>query len=117
MRQSISYFLIFSLVIQLFWGSGYLIDYYVNSDIYKENCQNKDKLELKCDGKCILAQKLMASQSEEEEEAFWSPISFEYLWSANKVALSITFYLRSHKTHFFDSFIPSFSKDIFKPPI
>lgn len=117
MKQIITYILIFALTIQFFWGSGLLVDYYVNSDVYKENCQNKDRPELKCNGKCILAQKLLQSSKEDEAASFWSPISFEYLVAIFVIESKIDFYTYDHQFRWSNLYQDLLDKDIFKPPV
>lgn len=117
MKQVITYTLIFALTIQFFWGSGLLVDYYVNSEVYKENCQNKNRPELNCDGKCILAQKLLNSQKDEGEDTFWSPVSFEYLVAFSQIDLNNTFYTYDHQFNWSSTYRTAFDRDIFKPPV
>ena len=117
MKQVITYTLLFTLIIQFFWGSGLLMDYYVNSEIYKENCENKNRPELNCDGKCILAQKILNSQKEEEGDAFWSPISFEYISSFEHTELSNTYYIHDHLFGWSSTYRIILDADIFKPPV
>ncbi len=46
-----------------------IIDYEINKDyISKYLCENKDRPELKCQGKCYLMQKLKKSAAEKEEQ-------------------------------------------------
>ncbi len=55
-----------------------MIDFALNQkEIAEEFCENKDKPEMNCDGKCHLS-KMLAEQSTEEEEKPVSRIQLEY---------------------------------------
>lgn len=112
-----SYILLLAIVVQLFWTSGYLVDYYINSDVYKESCQNKDKPELNCDGKCILAQKMKKNNAGEERESFWPPISFEYIYKAQRIHFKSMYLLQSHSFVWREMHRLEIEMDIFKPPV
>ncbi|GAB4230160.1 MAG: hypothetical protein Tsb0034_01940 [Ekhidna sp.] len=117
MKQLASHILLITIVIQLFWSSGYLVDYYVNSDVYKENCENKSRPELNCDGKCILAQKLLKSANQDEKDSFWPPISFEYVFKLEPIQLETTVYEHKHRFNWEGMHTPPVGADIFKPPV
>ncbi|MBL6446716.1 hypothetical protein JMN32_10360 [Fulvivirga sp. 29W222] len=56
--------LLYSLALPVIW-----LDYQVNKDfIAKVFCINKDKPELKCNGKCYLAKKLKKAKKQQEDQ-------------------------------------------------
>ncbi|MEP1093793.1 MAG: hypothetical protein ABJG78_01710 [Cyclobacteriaceae bacterium] len=116
MRQVISYVLLFSIVAHLLWSSVYMLDYYVNSDFYKEHCQNKSRPELKCDGKCILAQKLKMN-TENDEAVPFIPINHEYLASVTSVSLNPAYVYVEHKSGWVNNYLNPFDFHLLKPPI
>lgn len=70
-----------SVIVHLFYSSGYLLDYYLHTEAYRAHCINQEKPELHCDGKCLLAQKIRAAQKEQnpDPESATLPVSPEYL--------------------------------------
>ena len=79
-----------AILVQLHWSSGYLIDYYVNTDTYKALCINKDKPEMKCDGQCLLSHKLKEHESSENQRALPLPhISFEFTFAVFFMTLRV----------------------------
>lgn len=40
MKQLAIHIGLFAILIQIFFRSGYLVDYYVNTDAYKARCEN-----------------------------------------------------------------------------
>jgi len=80
MHKVLSIFVLMSFFIHLFYTSGYLLDYYVNTDFYLENCENKDRPELHCDGQCVLAQKMKGALPAPDEHAVVSvPQNVEFV--------------------------------------
>lgn len=69
MRRITAIILLISLHLQPLWQVNAWVDYMVNSDyIATVLCINKEKIELKCDGKCYLAQQLKKQKSQQEQE-------------------------------------------------
>lgn len=46
-----------------------LVDYYIKMDAYLEQCSNRSRPELQCNGQCILMQKLKALNGEAQSPA------------------------------------------------
>jgi len=68
MRGLISIFFVFLYSIALLKPVEPLIEYYVRYDLFsKKLCLNLDRPELKCNGKCILMQRLKAAQENESK--------------------------------------------------
>lgn len=56
------------ITIQIFWSSGYLVDSYTDLEACEALCLNKDKPDLKCDGKYILVQKIAAANQSKNQK-------------------------------------------------
>lgn len=78
MKRVVSYILILSLAAHSLLTSGYIVDYYLNMESYKARCINKDKPELNCDGKCLLAEMIAARHAENQDYEIAFSLSFEY---------------------------------------
>ena len=67
----------------MFLSSGYVVDYIMNMESYMEQCENKDKPILQCDGKCLLAEKIAATQAPADGDAVVIvSLSIEYIIGA-----------------------------------
>lgn len=68
------------LSMHMFLSSGYVVDYIVNMESYMEQCENKDKPILQCDGKCLLAEKISSAQAPVDPDAeVLVSLSIEYI--------------------------------------
>lgn len=111
-----------AIAIQIFWNSGFLVDYYTNTEAYKELCINKDKPKLNCDGKCILAQKIAASDQSknQQEDAALPPIpviSSQYVISVFSMVFNTHGTLIIHNWSWREPSLQSLVFSILKPPI
>ena len=78
MRSRLAIGFIFLYMIALCRPVAPLIEYYANQDFFATVlCINKDKPELKCNGQCILMQKLKKSVHEESSSAPVPKVNFE----------------------------------------
>ncbi len=55
-----------------------LIDYYVQLEAYKAKCINKARPEMKCNGQCILMQRLKAMHASQPEPAAPAPVKVNF---------------------------------------
>jgi hypothetical protein len=55
-----------------------LLDYYVKMEEYKALCINKARPEMKCNGQCILMQRLKAMNIETQEPAAPAPVKINF---------------------------------------
>ncbi len=118
MRQLFSIVMLIAIFTQLLWGSGYLVDYYVNTDYYKSLCVNKELPQLNCDGKCVLAKKIKQQANEKNDPVVVIPISNEYTWGALNISFLKTDTPDAPKlSQYINSYSHLFEWDIFKPPI
>ena len=70
MKKVIAIILVFIFSFQLFYTTGFTIWFFANrTTIAKEYCINKDRPELKCDGKCFLNNKIKETEQHQNEEA------------------------------------------------
>lgn len=78
MRPKFSIGFVFLYLVALCRPVAPLIEYYANKDFFATVlCINKDKPELKCNGQCILMQKLKKVAREESSPAPVPKVSFE----------------------------------------
>jgi hypothetical protein len=71
--------LLFISVVMLIKPLWPIAEYIMNYDyIANVLCENKDKPQLKCDGKCYLAKKLAQESQEQEENPFANPQKMEF---------------------------------------
>lgn len=118
MRQLFSIVMLIAVFTQMLWGSGYLVDYYVNTDYYKSLCVNKEMPQLNCDGKCVLAQKIKKQASAKNESILIIPISSEYISNVMIVSFQKVDTPESPKlSQYINRYSHLFEWDIFKPPI
>ena len=117
MRQLFSIVMLVAVFTQMLWGSGYLVDYYVNTDYYKSLCVNKELPKLNCNGKCVLAKKIKQQASEESDPMVIIPISSEYTSDTLNISFIETDKPESPKLSLYiNKYSRLFEWDIFKPP-
>lgn len=83
-------------------------------------CVNKDLPELRCDGKCILAQKIKEQRrdAESKPEYILSPVSFEFTLSdLSLFEDKVDYPVAKTSTIYFDNYKYLTQASIFKPPI
>ena len=122
MKGLLTIVFIVCITLQCFYSSIYLVEYHLNINSYIENCINKDKVELKCNGKCILAEKLKKrSPSKNQETPTPPPASymFNYYFIAAGFELSLEHFQEYQSTAlppYIDLLHEVDSSDIFHPP-
>jgi len=78
LKVFLSYILFFALAIRPIYNVGYIAYFELNVDyIIKTYCVNKEKPELKCNGKCHLATQLSTSIADTSNEAPYLNTLFE----------------------------------------
>ncbi len=60
-------FLLSALGLQTFYRVVIVADYYVNTATFAQNCENKDRPQLKCHGKCQMMKKLQAEEKKDQQ--------------------------------------------------
>lgn len=69
MRHALIYLLLIATVLPTVSPWGTIAYYQINKDyIARVLCENRDKPDLHCDGKCYLAKKLKAQQDKQDKE-------------------------------------------------
>lgn len=63
MKQFCIFLLIVSIAGQAFVRTAWALHYQWNRAVYLEQCENRDKPKLHCDGKCHLKKKIAASEN------------------------------------------------------
>lgn len=101
------------------------LDYELRKDFIIQNyCENKDRPELNCDGKCYLAKRIQATQQEDERQATSQFVSKLFsLEFHNSQSLSVTHELCSTETEPSNNFfyqetpVTAVAFQVFHPPI
>jgi hypothetical protein len=60
-------FFLAAFLAQTFNRAFVIADYYTNTTKYAKNCENKEKPQLKCHGKCQMTKKLQEQDKQDEE--------------------------------------------------
>lgn len=99
-----------------------LIEYYANKDFFATVlCINKDKPELKCNGKCILMQKLKKAVQEESSSAPVPKVNFEdypigFISSLITSLQQFPVTLSIGNSNYWDNYYFISGTDLFHPP-
>lgn len=68
-RQIVTTILLLAFAAQTFDKALIVADYYLNTDSYLRNCENKTRPQLQCKGKCQMMKKLKEEEKKEQENA------------------------------------------------
>lgn len=68
MKQVFAFLLISCIAGQAFVRTAWTLHYQWNRAVYLKNCENRDKTNLHCDGKCFLKKKMAASENTNPKE-------------------------------------------------
>jgi len=86
-KKTIAVILLLVFTLQTFYTSVFTVWFFANRKaITKEHCINKDKPELKCDGKCFLNKQLKENNQHQEEEA---PLQIKQLLEGSLFTLAV----------------------------
>lgn len=66
-KQIIASVFLFAFALQTFNKALYVFDYFTNTKSYAENCENKARPEMHCDGKCQLMLKLKKEENKDQQ--------------------------------------------------
>lgn len=66
-KRTISFFLILAFLVQALSHYIVIADYYMNTSAYVQNCVNKNKPCMHCNGKCQLDKKLKQQESSDKQ--------------------------------------------------
>lgn len=129
LKQVFTYVLLFSLVVRPLFIVGHIAYYELNIDYITEKfCENKDKPQLQCNGKCHLAKELRVASLDVESDSgnqgklINSFKSFTPLFFQKSKRVSLTNNVFAHlreKSLFYYNNAYSFGSEIslFRPPI
>jgi hypothetical protein len=99
-----------------------LIEYYANKDFFATVlCINKDKPELKCNGQCILMQKLKKAVQEESSSAPVPKVNFEeypigFISSLETSLQQFPITISIVNSNYWDNYYFISGTDLFHPP-
>lgn len=120
LNRFISLILILTLSFQCFVKLGLLTYYSVNIEyIINELCENKDKPELKCKGKCFLKKKMaQADETEKKTNEIFKQIEFPAFIPNSTLTFSFEYKdLTSHFATLKDLYSHNIHAKIFHPPL
>ena len=86
-HNSIALLFLTALTLQSFYKYFWIADYYINKSAYIENCINKSKPKLKCNGHCQLSKKVNSdknSQSDQSEPSYKKNLLSDTFFKAGK---------------------------------
>lgn len=66
-HKSIAFLLLLAFFTSTFSRLFVVADYYVNTERYYKNCENKARPQLKCNGKCQMAKKVQEEEKKEQK--------------------------------------------------
>ena len=87
-KKGIAFILLLVFTMQTFYASGFTVWFYANRKATaKEHCINKNRPELKCDGKCFLKMKMTEAGHHQDENA---PLQVKQLLESSPFTLIST---------------------------
>lgn len=95
------------------------VNYWMNRDyIASTLCENKDKPELKCEGKCHLKKEIQEnSEDGNEEQEVANSLMLEFLNHSDNFELKLNESSAIMKFHFYtEPVVAGFTSSIFRPP-
>lgn len=93
-------------------------DYYFNLKEYKENCINKQKPKLKCDGKCQLVKNVLEEDdSKPMLNLFNYDFSIAFILNIFQYKASNQINISEYNQYYFNIYKFKFYLTLFKPPI
>ena len=121
-KTSLSYTVLFIMLIMIsnLRFSSMYVYYSIDREGFIERlCENKDKPELKCDGKCMLA-KMLQAQTDEDEQPMpmigWEQ-NLVFCLDLPEYRLQNASALHNAFFHYFNNYTYHFSDSLNKPPI
>ena len=66
-KQLAAFFLLIVFVCQTFSNGWVMVEYFTNKAAFANNCENKAKPNLHCNGKCQIMKKMQAAESKEQQ--------------------------------------------------
>lgn len=67
LKQITALILLLAFGFQTFSKAFIVVDYYTNTSLFAKNCENKDRPQLQCKGKCQMLKKLKQEEKKEEQ--------------------------------------------------
>ncbi len=68
LKKTISFIFLLSFIAQIFGSTIVLAKYYSNKAPFIKNCINKNKPQLKCNGKCQMMKKMAEEEQKEKDD-------------------------------------------------
>ncbi|RQO75379.1 hypothetical protein DBR43_08460 [Pedobacter sp. KBW06] len=122
MRRLVCILLLLIIALQSFNKAGIMLAFKMNQNyIASTLCENKDRPQMHCNGRCVLAKKLKQAEQNEEKQRVQTQEKANVLFFCRMNRIKIAECLLSLQSRDFNPFYlhfkpSSFSNDIFKPP-
>ncbi len=121
-KKAIAFILLLVFTMQTFYVSGFTLWFYANRKaIAAEHCINKNRPELKCDGKCFLSMKMKEAGHHQDENA---PLQVKQMLEGSPYTLfnnSIDFHVPdtriAHVSMYMSGYQYLHSNSLFRPPL
>lgn len=121
-KKGIALILLLVFTLQTFYASGFTVWFYANRKaIANKHCINKNRPELKCDGKCFLSMKMKEAGGHQDENA---PLQVKQLLEGspytlfnNHLSLAPPEYRINHQTVYSIRYNYLHSASLFRPPL
>lgn len=121
-KKGIAFILLLIFTLQTFYTSGFTVWFYANRKaIASEHCINKNRPELKCDGKCFLSMKMKEAGQHQDENA---PLQVKQLLEGspytllnNYVELGMPESRIKHQSSYTIRYSYLHSNSLFRPPL
>lgn len=121
-KKGIAFILLLVFTMQTFYASGFTLWFYANRKaIANEHCINKNRPELKCDGKCFLSMKMKEAGHHQDENA---PLQVKQMLEGSPYTLfnnSIDFQVPDtrivHVCGYTSAYQYLHSNSLFRPPL
>lgn len=120
-RYFLASILIISFTAQMLGGFVVEIDYHLRTASYADNCVNKDKPMMHCNGKCQMVKKMQQEEKKDQQVPERKSLSGNDITLFSKTSfatinLPVSFITPAIKSRYVSSSISFYSLDIFHPP-
>ncbi|RXK80759.1 hypothetical protein [Filimonas effusa] len=118
MRQLLAIFLFTAFLAQTFSKAFVVVDYYANTAAFAQNCVNKSRPSMHCNGKCQMMKKMEQQQKKDAENERKAGPKLEVI-SSKAFFASVSFYATGTAASFFtynDNAVFDRAISVFHPP-
>jgi hypothetical protein len=119
LRQLVALFILTAFLAQTFSKTFVVMDYYANTAAFAQNCENKARPAMHCNGKCQMMKKLKQQEKKEAENAERKGSLQMEVISSKAFFASIPHITTTTQQHFFvrnNNSVHDIAAAIFHPP-